>query len=99
MQNTAMGATRRRLVIHGRVQGVGFRESLRREALRCALRGWVRNRTDGTVEALLEGPEDAVDRVTAWARRGPPAARVDRVDLQDAGPDAAPEGFDRLPTL
>ena len=89
---------RRRLLIHGRVQGVGFRDALGREAREHALRGWVRNRTDGTVEALLEGPPEAVDALTHWARRGPPAARVDRVDVSAAAGEAVPEGFERRPT-
>lgn len=93
-----MNGARRRLVVHGRVQGVGFRDALRAEALRLTLRGWVRNRTDGTVEALLEGPAPALDALTAWARRGPPAARVDRVEVGLAGTEALPEAFERRPT-
>lgn len=67
------------LRITGRVQGVGFREALREEALRLGLTGWVRNRTDGSVEALAQGSEAALAALLAWARRGPPAARVARV--------------------
>jgi acylphosphatase len=62
----------RHLRVSGRVQGVGYREALRREALACGLAGWVRNRRDGTVEALLQGEAGAVERVIAWAQRGPP---------------------------
>ncbi|MCC6209502.1 MAG: acylphosphatase [Burkholderiales bacterium] len=93
-------STTRHLRIAGRVQGVGYRDALRREALARGLAGWVRNRRDGTVEALLQGEARAVEELIAWARRGPPAARVDRVDAEDAVGDlAAPcRGFERLPT-
>ena len=68
------------LRISGRVQGVGFRESMCAEAERLGVAGWVRNRTDGSVEALVQGPGGAVDAILAWAGRGPPAARVERVE-------------------
>ena len=86
------------LRITGRVQGVGFRESLRREALREGVAGWVRNRADGSVEALLQGSDHAVHGVIAWARRGPAAARV--ATLTADGPHEAPAyaGFELLPT-
>lgn len=70
-----------RLRIHGVVQGVGFRWSLHREAVRLELAGWVRNRRDGTVEAVVCGPAPAVEALVAWARRGPPSARVDHLDV------------------
>jgi acylphosphatase len=73
--------TRVRVVIGGRVQGVFFRDSLRERARAEGLAGWVRNRGDGAVEAELEGPPAAVDRVVAWSREGPPRARVDHVDV------------------
>ncbi len=90
----------RHLRIAGRVQGVGYRDALRREALARGLTGWVRNRRDGTVEAVLQGEADAVDEMINWARRGPTAARVDRVDAEDAGGEVAGphQGFERLPT-
>ena len=90
----------RHLRITGRVQGVGYRDSLRREALARGLTGWVRNRNDGSVEAILQGDPRAVDRVTTWARRGPPAARVDGVLAQDAAGDLARpyRGFERWPS-
>ncbi|MDQ1335597.1 MAG: acylphosphatase [Thermodesulfobacteriota bacterium] len=71
-----MNNIRTHLIIEGRVQGVWFRESTRREAVSLKLTGWVRNRPGGTVEALIEGPEDAVNRLVSWCRKGPPAARV-----------------------
>lgn len=71
----------RRLRIHGLVQGVGFRYSLHREAVRLELAGWVRNRRDGTVEAVVSGPGPAVEALVAWAHRGPPSARVTKVEV------------------
>lgn len=73
-----------RLVIHGRVQGVFFRDSMRGEAQRLGVAGWVRNRSDGTVEAAVQGEPAAVDAIVRWAQRGPQHARVERVDI---GPD------------
>lgn len=69
------------------MQGVGFRYALRREAERAGVRGWVRNRLDGSVEALLQGEPGAVARLVEWARRGPAAARVDELEASD--PEAA----------
>jgi acylphosphatase len=93
-------STARHLRIAGRVQGVGYRDALCREALARGVSGWVRNRRDGTVEALLQGDALAVEQVIAWARRGPPAARVDRLDAGDAeGELARPlAGFELRPT-
>ena len=71
---------RRRLVIHGRVQGVFFRDTLRTLAERNGVTGWARNTPEGTVEAVLEGDEDAVARLGAFARKGPEGALVERVD-------------------
>ncbi|HEX5092815.1 MAG TPA: acylphosphatase [Burkholderiales bacterium] len=67
------------LRISGRVQGVGFREAMCVEAERLGVRGWVRNRADGSVEALVQGPDAAVKAMLAWADRGPPTARVGHV--------------------
>jgi len=78
-----MGTTRRRLVVRGMVQGVGFRWSMAREAARRDARGWVRNRDDGAVEAVVEGDEGAVDALVAWARRGPAGAAVTGVDVHE----------------
>jgi len=72
------------LRIHGRVQGVWFRESMRHEAERLGVTGWVRNRPDGSVEAVVQGSVEAVDALIAWARIGPPQARVERLELSEA---------------
>jgi acylphosphatase len=72
---------RRRVVVHGHVQGVFFRETTRRLAEEEGVRGWVRNTWEGTVEAVFEGPPEAVERLVAFARRGPGPARVERVEV------------------
>ena len=77
---------RRRVVVGGRVQGVWFRDSCRREAERAGISGWVRNRADGRVEACLEGDPDAVARVVDWCRRGPSRADVTEVEVVDEDP-------------
>jgi acylphosphatase len=89
-------AVARRLVIHGRVQGVWFRESMRQEAARLNVAGWVRNRADGTVEAAVEGSTYAVEALIRWARRGPEAADVARVDVVDD--PGGYQGFEKRPT-
>jgi acylphosphatase len=71
-----MTATRARLAIAGRVQGVWYRGAMQEEARRLGVAGWVRNRRDGTVEAEVEGEQAVVDALVAWARRGPPGAHV-----------------------
>jgi acylphosphatase len=70
------------LLIRGRVQGVWFRESMRREAERLGVTGWVRNTPDGAVEAVVQGPAEAVDALIEWARSGPPMARVDGIKIE-----------------
>jgi acylphosphatase len=70
------------LVIHGRVQGVFFRDSMRREALRLALTGWVRNNANGTVEAMVQGEQSALDKIVQWAHRGPERALVSTVEVE-----------------
>lgn len=74
----------RHLRIHGRVQGVWFRESMRAEAERLNVAGWVRNQPDGTVEAVVQGPAEAIAAIIEWAHRGPPQARVERVEIGEA---------------
>jgi acylphosphatase len=94
----------RHLIVTGRVQGVGYRDAMRDEAARLGVAGWVRNRRDGTVEALLQGSAPAVEALIQWARRGPPLAHVAKVLVQagDAQPElprqAQRDGFERLPT-
>lgn len=78
-----MPELRCRVVVSGRVQGVWFRESTRREAERLGVRGWVRNREDGTVEAVFEGDAYDVARAVAWCRQGPPAAFVTGVEVAE----------------
>ena len=77
-------ATTRRLVIRGQVQGVWFRESMRREAERLGVTGWVANRADGSVEAVVQGTRQQIEEITRWARRGPEHARVTEVMESDA---------------
>lgn len=78
-----------RLCIAGRVQGVGFRDAMRREAERLGVAGWVRNRAAGEVEAIVQGDKAALDALLAWARRGPAAARVERVECGAPAPEHA----------
>jgi acylphosphatase len=87
-----------RLRIEGRVQGVAYRAWTVDEASRRALRGWVRNRRDGSVEALLIGDADAVEEMVAACRRGPRLAAVDEVRREDAADDGS-AGFRQLPTV
>jgi len=84
---------RRRVVVQGHVQGVYFRETLRRRAGAAGVSGWVRNRSDGRVEAVLEGEREAVERLVAFAREGPRGARVDWVDVANEEPEGL-EGFE-----
>ncbi len=90
--------TVRRLHISGRVQGVGYRDALCAQAESLRVRGWVRNRADGSVEALVAGTTEALESLIAWARRGPPLARVTAVQVEHAPEGEIPAGFRRLPT-
>jgi acylphosphatase len=84
---------RRRVVVHGRVQGVFFRDSTAREARARGVAGWVRNRDDGTVEAVFEGAPEAVEALVAWARGGPARAEVERAEVSEEPPEGL-RGFD-----
>jgi acylphosphatase len=89
------------LSIHGIVQGVGYRDAFSLQALERGVHGWVRNRRDGSVEAVIQGEADAVEAVIRWAGRGPPAARVDRLHNRPASRDeeaTVQPGFRRMPT-
>jgi acylphosphatase len=90
----------RHLIVIGRVQGVGYRDALCDEAEQRGVTGWVRNRRDGSVEALVQGAPDAVEAIIAWARRGPSMARVTdlRVNLPPAELDRSYTHFERWPT-
>ena len=90
--------TRVHLIVVGHVQGVFFRQSTKKIARTIGLRGWVRNRSDGTVEIVAEGPVEGVDRLVEWSENGPEMARVERVERVDEAPVGLPEGFDVRPT-
>jgi acylphosphatase len=99
-----MGDVIRHVVIRGRVQGVGYRAWTEHTARGHGLKGWVRNRRDGSVEAVFAGPREIVEQMIAECRRGPISSRVDAVDDSDAsadmlGPHGAGGGFAMLPTL
>jgi acylphosphatase len=83
----------KRVVVHGRVQGVNFREATRLQAQRCNVGGWVRNRDDGSVEAVLHGLPDDMARMLDWMHRGPSAARVVHIEVDDW--DGEFEDFER----
>ena len=91
-------ALQARLTISGRVQGVGYRDWAIRTGQRLGLTGWVRNRSDGAVEALVVGDEDAVGQMIEACRRGPSLARVDEIDVEPVDLDILPAGFTQLPT-
>jgi len=84
--------TARDVVVHGEVQGVGFRYSCHSEADAAGVDGWVSNEHDGTVRAHFEGSPEAVDRLVSWVRQGPRGARVDHVDVEEVEPDGG-SGF------
>ena len=79
--------TRRRVVVHGLVQGVFFRDTTRRQAVQRGVAGWVRNNPDGSVEAVFEGEDEAVERLVELCREGPRGARVESVDVLREEPE------------
>lgn len=83
---------RRRVTVHGHVQGVFFRDGCREQAEAADVAGWVRNTSTGTVEALFEGEPESVERLVEWCRHGSPRARVEGVDVDDEEP-LAESGF------
>ncbi|KWW98697.1 Acylphosphatase [Carbonactinospora thermoautotrophica] len=85
------------MIVSGYVQGVYFRDTCRRMAIRRGVAGWVRNLPDGTVEAVFEGDPDSVQQMVAWAHQGPPHAVVDRVDVYEEDPEGL-TGFEIRPT-
>ena len=87
----------RRLVVRGRVQGVGFRYATVAAAGRFGVTGWVRNRRDGSVEAVVHGTVEAVEAMVAWTRRGPDAATVESVEVSEAEGEFA--AFEARPTV
>lgn len=80
-------------MVHGRVQGVFFRDSTQQRAEAAGVAGWVRNCGDGTVEAVFEGNPDAVERLVRWAHEGPRSARVERVEVMEEEPEGL-DGFE-----
>jgi acylphosphatase len=86
----------KRLVVRGRVQGVGYRYSMLAQASRMGIRGWVRNRRDGTVEATIAGSAAAIDQMIAWAQQGPPGSKVTEVAVEDT--EGSFQGFEILPS-
>ncbi|MFN8644186.1 MAG: acylphosphatase [Candidatus Binatia bacterium] len=82
-----------RLIVRGRVQGVGFRYATVEQGRRLGLAGWARNLPDGAVEVVAAGESAAVERLVAWCRQGPPSARVSTVERTDGPDDLPPDGF------
>lgn len=79
--------------VYGRVQGVGFRASTQTQAQRLGVRGWVANQWDGSVRVVAEGPDEALRQFLAWLEHGPPAAEVEKLDVQWSQSDGDLRGF------
>jgi acylphosphatase len=92
-----MSETTKKLRIHGEVQGVFYRGWSAETAHGLGIRGWVRNRRDGSVEVLVHGAPEAIEQMIARCREGPRAARVDRIDVEDTN-ELPPAGFEQRPT-
>ncbi|MCP5382611.1 MAG: acylphosphatase [Kordiimonadaceae bacterium] len=92
------GHIARRLLISGRVQGVFYRDWTVRHARELHLDGWVRNRTDGTVEALIVGPEEDVNKMVKYCQNGPPRSKVDNIEISEAI-GITKKGFFQKPTV
>ncbi len=90
--------TSKHVVIRGVVQGVWYRAWMKEQALQLGVTGWVRNRRDGTVEALISGRPEAVAELIARCHAGPPAARVERVEVKERE-EAPPASFEQRPTV
>lgn len=88
----------RRLRIRGQVQGVNLREAMRQRADQLKITGWVQNRLDGSVEAIVQGEAFAIDAIVDWAHQGPPGARVDSLDVESADDEGNYDSFDKKPT-
>lgn len=82
--------------VTGKVQGVGFRVATVRQAHSLGVTGWVRNLEDGSVEGLLQGPQDRIDEMLSWLHVGPPAARVEHVEVQEAQVDRRYDRFEQI---
>jgi acylphosphatase len=82
-----MSSSRSRVIVHGAVQGVFFRDSVRRRAQQAGVSGWIRNSPDGTVEGVFEGEPDAVERIVRFCREGPRGAQVERVERFEEQPE------------
>jgi len=89
----------RRVIIRGRVQGVGYRDAAVQAAFELGIYGWVRNRRDGGVEALAQGESEAVERFVEWCRRGPPLARVGEIAITEAEIEAQLFSFETRATV
>lgn len=88
----------KRLIIHGLVQGVGYRFSMVNAARANSVTGWVRNRRDGTVEALIQGEQNNIDKIIQWSHMGPPSAKVTQVEVIDEVGTAQYSDFTQQPT-
>lgn len=87
------------LIIKGRVQGVWFRASTQEKAIELGIKGWVRNRRDGSVEVMAEGEEERLEKFVRWCHKGPRGAMVTQVDREELEPSGTMKGFEIRPTF